>query len=471
MINKNSKNKLFNKNFYMLWQGQFISRIGSQIYFMAMVLWLKDEIQSATLLGLLGMLSGIPSIFLSTIGGIFADRYSRKIILIICDIISAISVLALAYIFYFTASGVELIVMALIVTSLISGIVASFFTPAISAAIPDILPKEKLTAGNSFIQASGTISTISGWSLSGILYQSIGMPLLVLINGLTFIFAAFTKTFIHIPNVIVKNDLSISRSAKFKRDLKEGLKYVWNYAGLRKLVIVSLIMNFFSIPILLLLPFYVDLFLHLDNQWIAYFLSISSIGSVFGYTFASLLRLNAERRSKFVVSFMVINAIFTIWLSMNTSHLGAIIIYFSTGFLGGFVTVNIQTIMQISTAQEIRGRVFGFISTVTGALSPIGMGLAGVIGDLTNKNIPLIYSVCGFILLILTLYVSFNTEIKKFLSFSFDDNIDNKEILHNTEAVKEEELIETEEMLNVKMIENLKIKLKNNKSINYKKRS
>lgn len=148
------------------------------------------------------------------------------------------------------------------------------------------------------------------------------------------------------------------------------------------------------------------------------------VGSVLGLVFAGALKLAPNRRKNFIIIGILIDAILTIMLGFNNETYLAIIILILTGAIAGFIQVHIQTIMQASTAQEIRGRVFGFISTITSALIPLGMGLSGFIGDLTNKNFPLIYGFSGGVLVILSIYMFFSNDIKDFLSYEIKVDVD-----------------------------------------------
>ncbi|MCB0752351.1 MAG: hypothetical protein KDC52_12830, partial [Ignavibacteriae bacterium] len=96
-----------------------------------------------------------------------------------------------------------------------------------------------------------------------------------------------------------------------------------------------------------------------------------------------------------------------------------LLILFTSGFLAGFVQVHIQTILQITTESNMRGRIFGFIGTISGALIPIGMGVAGFVADLTNKNIPVIYIGSGIFILLISLYIVGSKDIRDFLAIDY----------------------------------------------------
>ena len=88
--------RLMNKNFLLLWQGQSINRLGLQAFAVAMLFWIKHATNSATLMGLLLMLSTLPGVLFSPLGGALADRVSRRRILVVTDILSGLAVLTLA---------------------------------------------------------------------------------------------------------------------------------------------------------------------------------------------------------------------------------------------------------------------------------------------------------------------------------------------------------------------------------------
>lgn len=410
--------KLFNKNYFLLFQGQAVSRIGTQLYFMAMVLFIKDLTNSASLMGFLGMVAGIPAVILAPLGGTFADRHSRKRIIVLSDLVNGIIMLSFG-IFLFKYSGMKTgIIIYLLLVMVISNVIGSFFTPAISAALPDIVPENKLRAANSLGQSSVQLSTILGWGLSGVVYVAIGAPLLVLLNGITFIFSAFSEMFIKIPQKIPEKAKTMGAQFRsFMSATMDGLRYVKRRAGLKKLLFASVFVNFFSVPITLLLPFYVDLVLHRSEVWFGYLIAAYAFGSIIGYFLASILKLSPLRRGQFIVLFMIMNAIIYVFLGLVQIVYLAMLMLMVTGLITGFVQVHISTILQLSTQTEVRGRVFGFLATLSGALTPIGMGLAGIVGDLTGKNIPLIYGCSGMIIFIISLYIMFNRDIRKFLAY------------------------------------------------------
>jgi MFS family permease len=422
----NYPKKLFNKNYLLLWQGQSVSRLGSQMYYMAMVIWITNQTGSASLLALMGIIGAIPALLFTSIGGTFADRFSRKKIIILSDILKGLAILSLAYLFYFHSGSTQLIITWLMVVVAFSSIVQSFFTPAISAVLPELVPKDKLATANTLGQSSIQISQIIGWSLSSTLYFIIGIPLLTLINGITFIFSAISEVFIKFPKK--KSELSNNKEKKvnsFKAEFKEGISYVWKDNGLKKLILASVFITFFSTPIVLLLPFYLKVILQINESYLGILFSINAVGILIGSVLASLFKGIGGGKAKVIILFMMLNAINPIILGLMDNVIFASIFLFLGGLWAGFIQVNIRTIMQLRTESNIRGRVFGVVGTLAGALTPIAMAFSGIIADLTDKNIPLIYGSSGVIMIIITIIVWFSKDIREFLTITKKDLLAN----------------------------------------------
>ncbi|NWF50278.1 MAG: MFS transporter [Ignavibacteriaceae bacterium] len=420
----NTNNKLFNKNFFLLWQGQTVSNIGNQVFSVAMILWIKHVTNSAELVGIILMTSTIPAVLLSAIGGAFADRYSRRNIIVISDILNGLGVLSLFALMYFAPESINLTIAWLLFLSCFIASVNSFFTPAISASVPDIVPGEKLAAANSLVQFSLQISLFIGQGLGGILYRLIGPVVLVFFNGFSYIFSGISEIFIKIPQKIPEKSESLkSRISKFKEEILEGFKYVWGYSGLKKLVLLSTMLNLFTTPIIVLLPFFVEDHLRLSSDWYGYFLAIYGLGSMFGYLIAGILKLNGiARRNTIIASIFIESALFGT-LGFMSMPLVILFISFFAGSMNGFVSVNVITILQSTTKSEIRGRVFGFLMTLSGAMVPLGMGISGFAYELIGRDITLLYGICAIIMSALTIIFSFGEGFRNYLAQDISSTI------------------------------------------------
>jgi DHA3 family macrolide efflux protein-like MFS transporter len=260
--------KLLNKNFVLLWQGQLVSLFGMQAYSIAMMFWIKHQTGSATLMGLVMMVSQIPGVLLGPISGVFVDRYSRWKIIVGSDLIRGLITMALAALVFFSPDGNNIIIVGLFTVGLISSTVAAFFNPAITAAIPELVPTEKLATANSMHAFSYQVSNFVGMGIGGVLFRIMGASMLFFIDGITYIFSAISEMFIKIPQNFP--DEKADAKSNFSRmidDIKEGFLFIWQNKGMRDLFFTATLLNFFLVPGMVLTPFFVEDYLMANSDW------------------------------------------------------------------------------------------------------------------------------------------------------------------------------------------------------------
>jgi DHA3 family macrolide efflux protein-like MFS transporter len=394
--------KLLNKNFVLLFQGQFVSQLGSYIYFVAIVFWIKHATDSATIVGLIAMVATIPGILLGPFGGTFADHFSRKKIIVIGDIINGLTISSIAALLFFSPESTDLIITLLFIEAVINGTVMSVFRPAIAAAVPDIVPEKSVDTANGLLQSSVQIAMLFGQTIGGVLFQILGAPIVMLIDGVTYLFSALSESFISIPQK--KQEESESWSAafqKFKSDTWEGVRHVQEAEGLKGLFIVIALINFFVAPFGVLLPFFVEDTLGSTPAWFGYIIGGMAVGSIIGSIAAGALSIAPKHKGKVVIGALTMLATGFVAFANSSGPLVALLILAVVGIAAGIVSVLITSVIQLSTPTEIRGRVFGLLGTLSAGLMPVSLGLAGVIADALDRNIPLIYVASGLCLLAL----------------------------------------------------------------------
>ncbi|UCD17609.1 MAG: MFS transporter [Candidatus Zixiibacteriota bacterium] len=415
--------KLFNRNFFLLWQGQFVSQVGNQVHHIAMMFWVKHVTGSASLMGLLMMLAMIPGVLLGPIGGTIADRYSRRRIIIFSDIICGIAVLSLATLLFYRPGDGSFAIVWLFTVSIVIGIVGGFFRPAISAAIPDLVPRDKVAAANSLNQSSVQVSSLLGQGAGGVLFRIFGAPLLFLADGLTYLFSAFSESFIDIPQVIPEKGSGWKAVLRdFWRDTKEGFNYVWQNRGMRTVFFTSTLLNFLVSPVAVLFPFYVEDYLQAPADWYGFLIASIGVGSLIGYAAAGALKVSGRTRSVLLIVFLIFLGLAFCALGLSKAPVLSLGITLLLGALSGAININIITILQLTTPSKIRGRVFGLLGTIVGGLMPIGMGLAGVVAELLDNNVALIFIVCGLAMALVNVAMAFNRNFREFLACEVDES-------------------------------------------------
>lgn len=389
--------RLMNRNFFLLWQGQLVSQVGAQAFLIAQMAWVKEATQSTSIVGLMTMLSLLPAVILSPLGGVIADRYSRRWIIVLCDAITGLAVLVLVVVFALRPS-VQVILAALLAIGVLKGIMGAFFSPAIAAAIPDLVPEDRVAAANSMQQAVNQVSSFVGQAAGGVLYAVMGPRLMFLVDGLTYLFSALSECFIIIPQHLRERSKGGSLRdwlREIRQETLEGLHYVWTNGWVRTLVLMAAVFNFFIAPITALLLFYVQDFLQKDVKWYGFMLAALSLGALIGYSLAGHPALAKRLTGGVLIVQLVAAAFFLGVLGVTRDASVAVTMMLLGGVMFGSFNISVVTALQLSTPSEFRGRVFGLLLTIAGSLSPLAIGLSGVIADLIDQNIPALYIGCA----------------------------------------------------------------------------
>jgi MFS transporter, DHA3 family, macrolide efflux protein len=391
--------RLFNADFLLLWQGQIVSLAGTSLSRIALMLWIADATGSASLMGGIMMVASLPGLLMGPLGGAFADRYSRKKIIVCCDLIHGGLAVLLGAALYYAAGKIELAIAAVLLASLGMSVTDSFFVPAVNALIPDLVPREKLLAANAFINTSVRLAGLAGKVAGGALYRFFGAPLILLVDGLTFIVSAVSESFIREPRQEKKDPEPAKKN--LLAEVKVGLAYIWTRKGLRSAVLVSAGLHFFLEPLFVLLPFYVrePQYLGAPADWYGYILASFSIGILAGFWLASLMVKEAQcrRTVPLVVASQAGAGVGICLMGFFLHPFAALALMTATGLLFGISGNCVFTAIQAGVPDEVRGRVLAVATTLAMSLAPLAMGLGGIMADLLGR-IDLILVGCGLLL-------------------------------------------------------------------------
>ena len=387
-----TKPRLWNLNFFLLWQGQFVSAMGDVAYSIALGFWILAMTGSTALMGSLMAASSLPRVLISPFAGVIVDRSDRKWLLVLMDAVRGIFV-----VFIGVASYLGFIqIWMVFAVGVVIGTCGAFFNPAVSSVIPDIVDKRKLVQANSVFSIVQTASGIVGSSAGGILFKILGASFMFLFNGISYLFSALTEVFIKVPKIVHEKT-----KQHFFADMKDGFKFVWHFRGLRTLMITAGIINFFAVMgIMLILPLFHQQ-KHLGPALYGIIMGFFTGGLFLGFLFTSIVHFKPEQRFK----------VFTIcYLVMSTSMiLLPVFLYFPlmaglvfiTGFVNAILNTFINTVLQLTTPQEKRGKVFGLLMSIAGGLMPIAYATGGVLAEF----IPIRLLISGSFLLVLVFYL------------------------------------------------------------------
>lgn len=408
-----------NKNIFLLWQGQFVSQFGTQAYSIAMMYFLMEATGSSGLMGLIMMLGMLPAILAGPLAGVFVDSLSRKSIIIGADIIRGIGVLTVAGLMLFMPQKVNLIIFAFAIVVAMNNLARAFFQPAIHAAIPDLTEQEKLDKTNALFQSTTQFTQVVGQAVGGVLYKTLGAPLLLIIDGISYLLSALSEAFIKMPQTNKAQKTTVKQAVSgFKDNFTEGLKYVKGVGGMFSTMLYISSLNFFVAPVLLLLPFYAEHQIKGGVVWYGYLLAALAVGTIVGSIFTAKRQLSDNQRPKFMFLAMHLAGLSVCLLGWTDNHLIGLLAMFLLGSAVGMFNVPGTTLFQCAPPVEMRGRVFSLLHTIISAAMPLGFLFGGIAGELTDKDMFLIYLTIGIGIVFSTLWVASNRTIVGFMAGS-----------------------------------------------------
>ena len=372
--------KLFTKNFMLLILGQLTSLFGNFILKLALSMYVLEVTGSAAIFA--GILSAatIPTIILSPLGGILADRANRRNIMVALDALTGISVLCAA-LFLSESNALAVISTMLIILS----VLGAFETPTVQACIPTMLQGDNIMKGNAVVNQVASLSYLVAPMLGGVLYAMLGLkPVMYASVGCFFITALF-ECFIKLNYQRSKGGvLSV-----VKQDFLSSMQYISKeQTSISKMLLLTAFSRFFVMGITIVgLPYIVRTVLGFNAQYYGAAESALAVATILGSVAAGLLtgKLKIHRLS-ILLAFM---GVFIIPVGIVfLCPVGHIIKYVITivSLCGMQIAISIFSIFAVSLIQQktpnhLIGKVMAYTSTITLCVQPIGQIVYGFLFD------------------------------------------------------------------------------------------
>ncbi|MYE11190.1 MAG: MFS transporter [Gammaproteobacteria bacterium] len=388
--------RLLNRDFLLLWQAQGASGIGVAMAQVATVYWLLEETGSATVMGLVSMTAAIPGVLLGPFGGALADRYSRRMLIVAGNGLLGIAALCLGLAFVAVPGQVEFKIGALAAFGVLTGAANAVLRPAVMAAVPNLVPLVRLNTANAMNSFATMASNGIGNAIGGVLFRVIGAPMLFLSTGCTYLLAALSVAFLRMPQALPLAPPSLrSLMSAFMTDVAVGLRYVWGRKGLRNMVLAFAMLNFVTAPMAVLLPILLDQHRGLPPDWYGYLMGSMATGNVTGMIVAGVVRIDGPARTVTMLAALYSMAVCTFVIGVAESPYTLLVAHAVDGVFMGMMMVAFTTLMQATTPDRLRGRAMSVLMTLIMGTVPIAMGLAGVLADAVDQNVPLLFIGAG----------------------------------------------------------------------------
>jgi DHA3 family macrolide efflux protein-like MFS transporter len=367
------------KPFLVLWTGQAVSLLGSHLVQFAIVWWLARNSGSATLLALATLAALLPQILIAPFAGALVDRWSRRTILIAADSAVALATLALAVLFWLNLAPMWAIYALLAVRA--AG--AAFHWPAMQASTTLMVPEKHLARVGGLNQALGGLAGIFIPPLGALAVEVLPIQGVLAIDVATALPAIAALLFIAIPQprraALPEAD---AHKPSMLMDMREGLRFIWGWKAVLLFALIGVMVNMLGQAAGSLMPLIVLKHFGRGALELGWFQSAAGVGAISG---GLLLSAWGGFRRRVVPSMLALAldglAILLVGLSPKEAFLFAVVMIFATGFLETIVLGLNGAIGQAIIPPEMQGRVFSLIFSVSQALAPLGLLVAGPTAD------------------------------------------------------------------------------------------
>lgn len=378
------------RDFSLMWLAQLTSTIGESLTDLAAAILIFQITNSAFAVGAVLMVTAIPTLFVGLFAGVFVDRFDKKRILLLANLLRGFIVLGipLAYIAFMPANQ-DLFVISLYGLIFISATVRQFFDPAWESVLPEIATEEELTQANSFLAVSSFGSTAVGFAAAGFL-ASTGNPLLAFYIDAGTYFVAFALL---LPIVVKKRaaDDEPTSIGVVVENLKSGAAYMWRTPILRSIFLTGApVYLSFGLWNVLLLPMAIRV---LGGTEFEYGLQegLTSVGFVIGsFLFAKIGDRLAE--GTWVVASTIAMGIFGALYGLSPTMAVAIVMVTITGFLNAPQSIARRLLLQRHIPRDLRGRVFSAMYVSRDVLFLVGMAGAGLADIFPTRELVVVSS-------------------------------------------------------------------------------
>ncbi|URZ09047.1 MFS transporter [Clostridium felsineum] len=364
---------LKNKNFMLLWFAHSVSSLGDQVYSIAIMWYVMLLYKSTIYMGLSLVFTQLPILIFSPFAGVLADKFNRKKILIICDILSAV----LIFIIFITSLNSKLNIYTIYAVSFLVSSVGAFFSPSMISLIPTFVEKKDLPLANSMNRVTTSLYGIIGPAFAGVLIALLGVKPLFIMNSLSFLFSALCESFILLPSIINKHTLQEKLNLLIK--VKEGFQYC------KKIKIVFYFMliagcidNFFSAPLDIYIPIYSSKIFNMGSSGYGLLMALPAVGAILASIIFPFMNKKDNVYLKLTL-WVSLEGIFVITLGLSKSLIFAFISLFMLGFSTSMTNINLSLIMQLIVPNEFMGRISSIFSMLASFTIPLGYFFGGLL--------------------------------------------------------------------------------------------
>lgn len=379
-----------NPNYRRFFFSQFISLCGTWMQGTASQLVILTLTSSAIALGAINVASALPMLLLSLVGGVLADRYDRRRIMLTSQ--ALLGTFSILYAILVFSDRIEY--WHILVIATLSGIVTSFDLPASQAFTPQLVPREDLPGAVALGAASFNTARIVGPTLASLAIGIFGLGSAFLVNAATLLFPI--SALIMIGRTLPKRKIAKSSSSGLAY-LKVGVRFVREHDDLKGLTLLTALSSFLVFPnVIVLMPLYLTDALRGGDQWVGIGLAVLGAGSLIGAVLllrGSRLEVAAGRRLRSAIIGLTVALI---WFSLAPSPVTAMIGVFVAGYSFATFNTQITTRIQQLAPDEMRGRLLSINSLAFNGVMPFSTITISIASQVIGQKI--VMGICAVLI-------------------------------------------------------------------------
>jgi DHA3 family macrolide efflux protein-like MFS transporter len=366
--------KNWQKNVILFLASQIISVFGSMLVQYAITWYITLETQSGVMM-MISIICGIlPAFFLAPFAGVWADRYDRKMLIILADSLIAVATLVIAILFLIGYDSIWL----LFVVSAVRALGAGIQMPAISAFLPQIVPEDKLTKVNATYSSLQSLVTLASPMLSGALLTIATLEAIFFIDVITASIAvSILFLFLHVP---VHAKAAAKQQISYFGDMSAGLTYVNNHGFIKTLFVFDAVFLILIAPLSFLTPLQVARSFGNDVWRLTVIEVAYSLGMVLGGVVMASWGGFKNKIHTMVFAGLAIG-LFTFALGIVPFFWIYLVIMGLVGLVLPIFNTPFTVLIQQKVDGDFLGRVFSVLTMISTSLMPLSMLVYGPLAD------------------------------------------------------------------------------------------
>jgi len=359
------------KKFMTIWIGELISSIGSGMTAFAIAIYVYQLTGSVTWVSVTALFAYLPTILLNPIGGILADRYDRRLLMICGDLLSAVGLLIVFISIQTGHPGLTPICIGITISS----VFVALLEPAYKATVTDLLSQEEYAKASGLVQMAGASKYLISPFIAGLVLSVTDIRVILLIDMATFFVTVFTIA--SVRKSIAKAE-PVKNSFHLFRELREGMKSIAGDKGVSSLVVLMAFMCFFIAFIQTMMTPMVLAFA--DAKTLGIMESVSAIGMLIGSIVIGILNIKSHYTGILKVSLMAAGVFMA--LVGTTTSIVLIVVFCIMFFIAlPFINTCADVLVRMRIPNDVQGRAWGMIGLLTQVGYVVAYASSGVLAD------------------------------------------------------------------------------------------